>query len=290
MWCLRRGFILLTIVIVTQAAPRKNVDISEGFLTSELHSDPSAPPNWCSSPFELVGDQCLYIDISTYGQHDVCKQKCQSLNGELVAIKTATQLKNIIDYIHAKGLQDKTFYVDGSDEEEEGNWRFSTGEAVPMSTPFWVSSETVHTPNNVFDDENCAEIRPAYSYFINDIFCYYTYSPICEHSLELKEKSSIMEKQPLPITCPSPYVDIGGECFSFLTSEKETWNDALLACRQVSGELAAINDIEQLRALYLYLHQKEISSHSFWIGGSDAAEEGKWIWTDGQHVPIGPPW
>lgn len=291
MWSQRRAYILLAILIVTQAASGKDVDLSEGFLTSELHSDssalrePSTPPNWCPSPFELIGDQCLYFDVITDGHHDECRQVCQSLKGELVAIKTATQMKNIIDELYAKGF-DKSFWIDGSDEEEEGNWRFSTGENVPMATPFWLASETLHMPDNARGSENCAHLHPQYLYLINDVSCDNTYSAICEHKLE----DTTMEKQPSSIECPMRYIDIGGECLSFLTWEEETWSDARQSCREISGELASMNDIEQLRALYIYVHQKGISSHSFWIGGSDAAEEGNWIWTDGEPVPMGSPW
>lgn len=291
MWCLRRSFVLLTIVIVTQAASGKNVGLSEGLLTSELHSDPSTlheactPPNGCSSPFEIVGDQCIFIDVITRETQQESRQVCHSLGGELVAIKTATQLKNIIHNIYARGFQDRDFWIDGSDAEEEENWRFSTGGAVPMATPFWVASEIVHMPDNEFGIEDCAVLLWRYSYLMNDASCNRSLSAICEHNPELKATDSIMEQQPLYIECPPFYVDIWGECLSFLTWEEGTWYDARQSCSSLSGQLASINDIEQLRALYLYVHREGISSHSFWLGGSDAAEEGRWIWIDGEPVP-----
>nr|XP_053650233.1 LOW QUALITY PROTEIN: galactose-specific lectin nattectin-like [Cherax quadricarinatus] len=86
--------------------------------------------------------------------------------------------------------------------------------------------------------------------------------------------------------CPSFFVSVGGLCLFFMTWVEESWEESRQTCHDMSGELAAVTDIEQLRAIYLYMHQEGIAGHSFWLGGSDAAQEGVWLWTEGQRVPM----
>ncbi|XP_069163245.1 uncharacterized protein [Procambarus clarkii] len=253
----------------------------------------------CSVPFLPVGDQCLYFATFAELTYEEASQMCHSLDGELAAVLTATRLKNIIDYLHDNGLYGESYWIDGTDRATEGDFRTSSGLAVPMGTPFWTASETKQQPDDtqVNGGEDCMELGRLYQFYINDRNCSGLNAPLCEQSPQLLHTHWLVivsyyfftSATPEELDCPPFFVSVGGLCLSFMTWAEETWADARQACHGLSGELAAITDIEQLRAVYLYLHQEGIAGHSFWVGGSDAATEGVWAWTDGHPVTMGSP-
>nr|XP_045614447.1 macrophage mannose receptor 1-like [Procambarus clarkii] len=242
----------------------------------------------CSVPFLPVGDQCLYFATFAELTYEEASQMCHSLDGELAAVLTATRLKNIIDYIYDNGLSGVSYWIDGTDRVTEGDFRTSSGVAVPMGTPFWTASTTIQQPADYqgYGGEDCMELYSPSSFYINDRNCSNLRAPLCEHSPQLLHTPTATPEE---LDCPPFFVSVGGLCLSFMTWAEETWADARQACHGLSGELAAITDIEQLRAVYLYLHQEGIAGHSFWLGGSDAATEGVWAWTDGHPVTMGSP-
>ncbi|XP_045612809.2 LOW QUALITY PROTEIN: macrophage mannose receptor 1 [Procambarus clarkii] len=240
----------------------------------------------CSMPFLPVGDQCLYFATFAELTYEEARQMCHSLDGELAAVLTATRLKNIIDYLYDNGLSGESFWMDGTDRATEGDFRTSSGLEVPMGTPFWMATKTWQDPDDAqgYGGEDCMELSSPYSFYINDRNCSDLKAPLCEQGPQLLHTPTLEE-----LDCPPFFVSVGGLCLAFMTWAEETWVDARQACHGLSGELAAITDIEQLRAIYLYVHQEGIAGHSFWLGGSDAATEGVWTWTDGQPVTMGSP-
>ncbi|XP_045614695.2 macrophage mannose receptor 1-like [Procambarus clarkii] len=236
-------------------------------------------------PFLPVGDQCLYFATFAEVTFTEARQMCHSLDEELAAVLTATRLKNIIDYINDNGLGAKNFWLDGSDQETEGDWRTSSGLAVPMGTPFWMARLSGQQPDNYNRSQHCLVMNKKLLFNFDDIQCNTQWFPLCEQ----KQLVQTTPVTPEELNCPPFFVSVNGLCLAFMTWAEETWADARQACHGLSGELAAITDIEQLRAIYLYLHKEGIAGHSFWLGGSDAAKEGVWTWTDGKPVTMGSP-
>ncbi|KAK4324769.1 hypothetical protein Pmani_004609 [Petrolisthes manimaculis] len=212
---------------------------------------------------------------------------CHSLDSDLCVVNTATRLKNIIDYINNNGLGGNSFWISGSDEVTEGMWTFPSGHLVPMGTPFWAGFiDDFQEPNNAEGNEDCLSLYQPDHFYLNDKDCEFVSRALCE----LPNSTTTKALRDLPRTdCPSFFVGVGGLCLSFMTWADQTWAEARQSCHGLGGELADLTDIEDLRAIYLYLHQEGIASHSFWLGGSDEAVEDLWIWTDGTPVPRGVP-
>ncbi|KAG7173449.1 macrophage mannose receptor 1-like isoform X1 [Homarus americanus] len=238
----------------------------------------------CEEPFVAVGDQCLYFATFASIPHLEAHQMCHSVGGELAAILTATRLYNIIHYIYNNGLDDRHFWIDGADQEQEGDWRSSSGAPIPRGTPFWEATVGGQQPDN-YHEEDCLELPAGYCFYMNDVNCLYSLVPLCEQPSQLKQTTAVTTE----VNCPTFFVNVGGLCLSFVTWASQNWADARQSCHGISGELATITDIEDLRAIYVYIHQEEIAGHSFWLGASDEASEGLWTWTDGQHVTMGSP-
>ncbi|MEM9111215.1 MAG: C-type lectin domain-containing protein [Planctomycetota bacterium] len=64
-----------------------------------------------------------------------------------------------------------------------------------------------------------------------------------------------------------------------LVQGKMSWTQAKAACEQLGGYLACLNDKSEHRFVFEKLiNGKKIAA---WIGGTDAQQEGKWVWLDG---------
>lgn len=76
------------------------------------------------------------------------------------------------------------------------------------------------------------------------------------NAFAVTQNPSLAGNATAPKDCPMPYVELAGLCLAFVTWADQGWAEARQTCHGLSGELAAITDIEQLRAVYLYLHQE----------------------------------
>lgn len=74
-------------------------------------------------------------------------------------------------------------------------------------------------------------------------------------------------------------------CYVFINTEK-FWNEARDYCWWLGGELVHIHDMETMEFLKSILDSKELgwNKNGVWIGASDDANEGHWMWTTGEEV------
>ncbi|CAL4124141.1 unnamed protein product [Meganyctiphanes norvegica] len=71
--------------------------------------------------------------------------------------------------------------------------------------------------------------------------------------------------------------------------DKLNWADARDSCSSEGLMLATVAD--QPNEVLTYINANDIyDEKSFWVGGSDIAVEGKWIWTDGRPFDDSFPW
>ncbi|KAK7072714.1 hypothetical protein SK128_023043 [Halocaridina rubra] len=291
MQCQNLVIVLVLIVQISDAVPEEYLE-RLGDLKHEIFDALNEPEDVfengestftenpsCPLPFITVGNQCLYFATFAEQTQQESRQICHSLGAELVSIKTATHMLDIIDHIKDNDLGGKNYWIDGSDEEEEGTWLFTSRELVPKGTPFWMATEMENAPDGG-PFENCIAITSEFGYFMNDMDCSTLMSPLCEYNEVEKDA----------VGCPPFFVDVDGSCIAFIIWADETWVESRQTCHGLSGEHASVNVIELLRGIYEYVHMEGISSHSFWIGGSDENFEGLWRWTNGDFIPTGAPW
>ncbi|XP_063599774.1 macrophage mannose receptor 1-like [Penaeus indicus] len=252
----------------------------------------------CPGGYSPVGDKCLMFVTFITQPFGEAKQFCHAAKGELAAITTATNFKTLVDYIHANDFTSGDFWLDGTDEAEEGVWVTSSGEAMPLGTPFWAAFGANQQPDNANGKEHCLFIPSAWFFYMADNPCSAVKHFICEATMPTQKKATSAALAPVGpsvvgsrgnITCPILFVEVGGLCMMFVTWAEETWDEARQSCAGASSELLAITDVEVFRALYLYIHLEYLSGHAFWLGGSDLASEGTWVYTTGEPVPMGTP-
>ncbi|XP_042069105.1 C-type lectin domain family 7 member A-like, partial [Haplochromis burtoni] len=114
----------------------------------------------------------------------------------------------------------------------------------------------------------------------------------CDNNLTetLSKIKSCSTAQP---TCPVPKViddpcykceegweQHGGKCYHFSTS-KSSWEQSRDECRAKGGELVKIDSREEQRLLERRLSVVMTEDEDkFWIGLTDSAVEGRWLWAD----------
>ena len=81
-------------------------------------------------------------------------------------------------------------------------------------------------------------------------------------------------------SCEAPWTHLAGGCYRFLT-EKLSWDGAKEACERLpgGGRLVEIRTEEQNDAIY---EEAKKLMPTAWIGLSDRAREGEWVWTSGE--------
>ncbi|KAG7160135.1 C-type lectin domain family 17, member A-like [Homarus americanus] len=77
--------------------------------------------------------------------------------------------------------------------------------------------------------------------------------------------------------CDPGWVDIEGSCYMFHMSTAMPWSDARAFCQESGADLAKVIDSNVHRAFWEYIHTYGLSG-SFWLGASDEAVEGDWLW------------
>merc|ERR1739838_22611 len=81
-------------------------------------------------------------------------------------------------------------------------------------------------------------------------------------------------------TCPSGWSLYNRRCFQFSNSLK-MWGDAEKKCLSLGGNLASIHSLEEHNFIRSLIKKGSGSDKLTWIGGSDAAQEGTWLWSGG---------
>ncbi|XP_032438031.1 type-2 ice-structuring protein-like [Xiphophorus hellerii] len=92
--------------------------------------------------------------------------------------------------------------------------------------------------------------------------------------------SSINEINGLKTGCRNGWNLINGRCFKYVPS-RMTWAKAERNCISMGGNLASVHSSEDYYDIQSLIRRVTHELKETWIGGSDAAEEGNWSWTDG---------
>lgn len=81
-------------------------------------------------------------------------------------------------------------------------------------------------------------------------------------------------------TCEAGWEHHGGTCYHFSIS-KSSWNQSRADCRAEGGDLVKIDSREEQR--FLDGRVRDLMNEyedRFWIGLTDSAAEGRWMWVD----------
>jgi serine/threonine-protein kinase len=94
-----------------------------------------------------------------------------------------------------------------------------------------------------------------------------------------KDNASVVEKR--RANWPANSVAFRSKRFAYYT-EQLTWHAAQKKCAELGGRLAEVRSEEENEFLVNMLMGKE--PDGFWLGATDEAQEGRWLWSDGSPV------
>nr|XP_053634528.1 uncharacterized protein LOC128690035 isoform X1 [Cherax quadricarinatus] len=111
-----------------------------------------------------------------------------------------------------------------------------------------------------------------------------------EANCDFTEFTDIVETTDTPNNeCEEPFDLIYGRCVMVDPFTSTTWDEARYLCEKFSSELLVIDSLNFYSKLLQFIREKGLDSESYWIGASDAEEEGVWKWVNGEPVTMGTP-
>ena len=144
---------LVLIIIVAGAAGKgktkgtKNTDPEETESTSELTEATIDPASLDAEFISFSGHS--YACFNNADTWEAAEEYCESVGGHLVTITTKEENDAVWAYV--KELGNQSVFIGLSDAEEEGNWKWVTGESLTYTK--WTKGE----PNAYTEAENYAE-------------------------------------------------------------------------------------------------------------------------------------
>lgn len=245
----------------------------------------------CKDPFQSVGDYCFLIDDIMRGTWSEMRDVCLELGGDLVNMKDANIHYEISEYIKMNDIGDVNYWVGATDEAYEGKWEWvSDKTSVRHGTPLW-GRMYGHQPDGG-DDQNCAVLYARDYFFMHDESCdEKTYGVICHqnNTLSAIPVHNIAKNNDFnipPNECPSSYEKIGNACLQVFSEKSYNWTEAKELCVGMHTHMVKVDDANLLGDIYDYLMLNEIESN-LWLGGTDAASEGDWVWHDDTPIKTG---
>ncbi|XP_018015558.1 CD209 antigen-like protein 2 [Hyalella azteca] len=131
----------------------------------------------CQHPFVLVGTQCVHIIPAKYTWHDA-RNQCGLVGGDLFVVDDCDQYHKVALYLDE---QDYLYYwIGGSDEAVEGQWRWVDGSPMDMGLPYWENTFVLEQEPDNPGQQNCLELNCAWMYRFSSAWCSDARRVICE--------------------------------------------------------------------------------------------------------------
>ncbi|XP_034532653.1 type-2 ice-structuring protein-like [Notolabrus celidotus] len=96
-----------------------------------------------------------------------------------------------------------------------------------------------------------------------------------------QEEETFLDKR--STSCAAPWSKFNGRCFRYFP-KRLTWSRAERNCHSIGGNLASVHNIEEYHEIQRLVLTATYEHKPVWIGGSDAHQEGEWLWSDGSQV------
>jgi len=91
----------------------------------------------------------------------------------------------------------------------------------------------------------------------------------------------VLSEAMLIARCPGGWSYFNHRCFNFY-KPRVTWGNAEKRCQALGGNLASVNSLAEHNFIRHMIRRITVRYDRLsWIGGSDAAQERTWLWSDG---------
>uniref|UniRef100_A0A8C3MZB8 Uncharacterized protein n=1 Tax=Geospiza parvula TaxID=87175 RepID=A0A8C3MZB8_GEOPR len=245
-------------------------------VSQTAKTDPACLKGW-----ERYGFYC-YLVGHTSVTFSEAKKTCERSSGYLTSIADRYEQAYLTSLI---GLSsEKYFWIGLSDMEEQGIFKWVTGEgvlytnwnaAMPGKKAGCVALRTGNAAG-LWDVQNC-EVKAKF---------------LCKKLAEKVTVPAVSERVS-DSKCPLGWdtSNSTNSCFrGFVREEnqKKTWFEARDFCREIGGDLAAIRNEEEQTVIENLIKKKSPSFQPFWIGLQCLDPDGGLSWSDGSPVSVSP--
>lgn len=131
----------------------------------------------CNNGWKRYANDCYYFSTTSATWYDA-KRECLEQNSRLADATSISEIKFLRTNAEKYG---KNFWLDGTDESEEGVWVRATSEQKFTVTDW--HRRTSSEPNNEKDNEHCLNIHKDLDYQWNDAGCSNRFRYICKNPL-----------------------------------------------------------------------------------------------------------
>uniref|UniRef100_A0A3Q3JI73 C-type lectin domain-containing protein n=1 Tax=Monopterus albus TaxID=43700 RepID=A0A3Q3JI73_MONAL len=80
--------------------------------------------------------------------------------------------------------------------------------------------------------------------------------------------------------CPSGWTGYKGRCFRYVPTAM-TWARAERNCQSMGANLASVHSADEYHEIQKMVVTVTHAYREAWLGGTDAPQEGIWLWSDG---------
>uniref|UniRef100_A0A8C0H605 C-type lectin domain-containing protein n=1 Tax=Chelonoidis abingdonii TaxID=106734 RepID=A0A8C0H605_CHEAB len=230
------------------------------------HIDPGCQKGW-----ERHGFYC-YLIGHTFVTFSEAQKTCERSKGYLTTVGDRYEQAYLTSLI---GLRpEKYFWIGLSDVEKQGTFKWTDGEEVLFT--HWNSAMPGRKPG-------CVAMRTGSAaglWHVQD--CEEKAKFLCKQPAEAMTLHPPVPEEKSYSKCPMGWDSNSNisSCFKPFVREgnqKKTWLEAQDFCREIGGDLAAINSEEEQQVI----QDKELSFRPFWIGLFCLDPDEGFFWSDG---------
>jgi len=211
---------------------------------------------------------------------DQAKAICQAMGGYLVAIETQAENE------FARSLSRAMWVLIGAAADEPGKWHWPEGKPITFSN--WYTrnigetadpalAAVLYTRTGQWDALNW---RP--NNWTTGFICEWDHAPAPDVLAAAAQAASdqLADGQNDSADDLDGLIQYCGHWYKIFYTPLD-WHDARDKCRSLGGHLIHIEDEDEAVFAMLFATTE---FPQLWIGASDEAEEGHWVWTDGTEI------
>ena len=261
-------------------------------LASSQHRNSSEAA--CEEPWvdaSAAGMGCLRLDENTRLGWEESQAACSLLGGKLLEWTESAHFDALNDILvkefHKTGVA--SWWVGGTDGAEEGTWTWAKSSEKLPSDFAWGWRQP-----DMGSDANCLALSDDWNdHFLgDDVACAERLAHLCQRLPSLP----LPTPPPPPVECSAGWADLsaaGMGCLNLDLEHRLDWDASQTICAAQGGKLLDWKDSANFGILDDLLQDTLLTSgaSTWWIGGTDRAEEGKWIWaSSAEELPSNFPW
>ncbi|KAM9827488.1 macrophage mannose receptor 1 [Neosynchiropus ocellatus] len=226
-----------------------------------------SPTDLTKTFFKLGNDS--YKLVAQKMRWDEARRQCQADDADLVSILNPV----IQSYVALQiSKHNEPVWIGLNSNVTDGRYKWVDNWALSYTK--WGKSEPLNNYACVYMDvDKTWKTGP----------CSNTYFSFCKISSVTAPPEPAQRPGKCPESTKVGWVPFRGYCYTFVTSNRETWAHASLECMKIGGSLVSIEDPHESYFIQSNVEMLHDEAKSFWIGMIKTHEDA-WMWIDGTVV------